>query len=110
MLGHSLGMGVNFFFTALYCSCFGFNALLALPTREGGNKGIKFNKGARNCCYKIKISPSIFTIDINFFFMEGIISYKRGPLIHIENSSWANLIKGNQGGKYKVSHNKIYLH
>ena len=26
------------FFAALYCSCLGFNALLALPTKEGGNR------------------------------------------------------------------------
>ena len=30
-----------FFFAALYCSCLGFNTLLALPTKEGGNKGMK---------------------------------------------------------------------
>ena len=30
-----------FFFAALYCSCLGFNALIAIPTKEGGNKGIK---------------------------------------------------------------------
>ena len=34
------------FFTALYYSCLGFNALLALPTKEEGNKGIKSKKGA----------------------------------------------------------------
>ena len=33
-------MGSNFF-AALYCSCFEVNTLLALPTKEGGNKGIK---------------------------------------------------------------------
>ena len=33
--------GSNFaFFAALYCSCLEFNGLLALPTKEGGNKGI----------------------------------------------------------------------
>ena len=38
------------FFGALYCSCLGFNGLLALPTKEGGNKGIKSKKGAMKCC------------------------------------------------------------
>ena len=34
--------GSNFvIFAALYCSCLGFNALLSIPTKEGGNKGIK---------------------------------------------------------------------
>ena len=42
--------GSNFyFFAALYCSCFGFIDLLALPTKEGGNKGIKYKKGAIKC-------------------------------------------------------------
>ena len=27
----------NYLFAALYCSCLGFNALLALQTKEGGN-------------------------------------------------------------------------
>ena len=31
MLHHSLGGEVIFFFAALYCSCLGFNALLASP-------------------------------------------------------------------------------
>ena len=41
---------------ALYCSCLDFNALLALPAKEGGNKGIKFKKGAVNCCKERKIT------------------------------------------------------
>ena len=32
------------------CSCLGLNALLALPTKEGGNKGIEFKKGAVLLC------------------------------------------------------------
>ena len=40
------------FFASLYCSCIGFNALLALPTKEGGNKGIKSKKGAIKWCKK----------------------------------------------------------
>ena len=36
-------------FAALYCSCLGFNGLLALPTKEGGNKGISSKKGATKC-------------------------------------------------------------
>ena len=35
---------------ALYCYCLGFNALLALLTKDGGNKGIKSKKGAKKCC------------------------------------------------------------
>ena len=39
-----------YFFAVLYCSCLGFNALHALPTKEGGNKGINSKKGAKKCC------------------------------------------------------------
>ena len=39
-----------YFFAALYYSCLGFNDLLALPTKKGGNKGIKSKKGAVKCC------------------------------------------------------------
>ena len=50
--------GSNYsFFAAFYCSCLEFNDLLALPTNEGGlggNKGIKFKKGAVNCCIILK--------------------------------------------------------
>ena len=35
-----------YFFAALNCSCLGFNDLLALLTKEGGNRGIKSKKGA----------------------------------------------------------------
>ena len=38
MLGHSLGGAVIFI---SFWHFLGFNALLALPTKEGGNKGIK---------------------------------------------------------------------
>ena len=39
--------GNNFsFFAALYCSCFEFDAMLALLKKEGGNKGITSKKGA----------------------------------------------------------------
>ena len=47
------------FFAALNCSCLGFNALLALLTKEGGIKGIKSKKGAINCCYETNISSPI---------------------------------------------------
>ena len=39
--------GSNFyFFTDLYCACNGLNARFALPTKEGGKKGIQTNQGA----------------------------------------------------------------
>ena len=48
--------GSNFcFFAALYCSCLWFNALLALPTKEGHNNAIKCKKGAIKCLQKTKI-------------------------------------------------------
>ena len=60
MLRHSLvGAVIFIFFAALYCSCLGFNALLALTTKEGGNKGIKSKKGAIKCCKEIKITAMI---------------------------------------------------
>ena len=49
-----INRGVTFLFVALNCSCLGFNGLLALPTKEGRNKGIKSKKGAINCCYENK--------------------------------------------------------
>ena len=45
------------FFAALNCSCLGFNDLLALLTKEGGNKGIKSKKGAMMCSNDSKWSP-----------------------------------------------------
>ena len=60
--------GSNFFFAALFCAPLGFNALLALPRyergnkgsniKEGGNKGIKSKEEALNCCYNKKIFSS----------------------------------------------------
>ena len=58
MLHHSLGGGSNFcFFAALYCACLGLNALLALQTKEGGNKGIKSKKRATIAATKQKLLP-----------------------------------------------------
>ena len=51
-----IGRDSNFvFFGALYCSCLGFNTLLALLTKEGGNTGIKSKKGAMKCCKALKV-------------------------------------------------------
>ena len=47
--------GSNYsFFAAFFCTCLEFNDLLALPTKEWGNKGIKLKKGAVNCCIILK--------------------------------------------------------
>ena len=44
-LCHSLGGAVFFLFSTFKISCLGFNALFALLTKEGGNKGIKVKLG-----------------------------------------------------------------
>ena len=46
------------------CSCLGLNALLALPTKEGGNKGIEFKKGAINAVQRKKIYTEEFSLGI----------------------------------------------
>ena len=57
--------GNNFyFFAALYFSSLGFNAMCALPTKEGANKGIKSMKGAIKCCSEIEITAPILMCGI----------------------------------------------
>ena len=57
------------FFAAL--SLLGSNELLAVPTKEGGNKGIKFKKGVWNCCNETSKHERIWLIFLykhrNFF-------------------------------------------
>ena len=52
-------LGSIVFFEALYCSCLRLNALLANPTNEGGNKGIK---------YKSCLKTNQVQLEIKFFF------------------------------------------
>ena len=79
MLRRSLGGGVIFFFSALYCSCLEFYALLdlrnwnycllALPTQEGGNKGSNFKEGGNK---DIK----------NYNSVKKIFSFKQGSKLY----------------------------
>ena len=48
------------------------NALLALPTKEGGNKGIKSKKGALKCCKENKNTALIQRIH---FASIGCVSF-----------------------------------
>ena len=83
MLLHSLGLAVIFFFGALYCSCLGFNALLDC------NKGIKFKKAARKCCYEIKINAQIL--------ISGEYSYNWGFIGQRVTESKSYRVTDNQG-------------
>ena len=77
------------FFAALYCSCLGFNALLVLPTKEGGNKGIKnkFCLKTYKSCLKVILffQQEIFSFGeffrLKHFFKNcGSLLYKRAEL------------------------------
>ena len=62
-----------YFFAALYCSCLGFNALLASPRYEGLQKGIYFGHTRHK-----KSSTQIYAIvpkHVNYYWIDPNVKY-----------------------------------
>ena len=83
----------SIFFAALYCSCLGNNALLALPTMKGCNKSIKSKKVAMMCCKENKTIVMKSGVDIDsctFLSQHPPVEKCSGQHWPVENCSVVN--------------------